>query len=150
VVDGKQDHMGAYSRDREPVSMGCLYSNDRTVGFDVRNSSIPICAYKESSKVENKMRSVSADFVLAMEEKLQHGREMGRTGWDSHWEIVSVDAFILPNLLDKLDEEVAELVEVVNELRLTGGKQNEVRLEAADVANIAMMIADMAGVLNDE
>ncbi len=99
---------------------------------------------------KNKMRSVSADFVLAMEEKLQHGRNMGRTGWDSHWKKISVDSFGLTDLIDKLDEEVDELRAAVVHTEADFTATGEIRLEAADVGNIAMMIADMAGALNDE
>ena len=100
-------------------------------------------------------RSVSADFILAMEEKLQHGREQGRTGWDSKWKNISVDSFTLHNLRNKLEEEFWELEELIFEL-LDYEEQGrivdlaDVRLEAADVANVAMMVADMAGALNDE
>lgn len=102
-------------------------------------------------------RSVSADFILAMEEKLQHGREQGRTGWDSKWENISVDSFTLHNLRNKLEEEFWELEELIFELLdydEIGTKADvdlaDVRLEAADVANVAMMVADMAGALNDD
>jgi hypothetical protein len=100
-------------------------------------------------------RAVSADFILAMEEKLQHGREKGRTGWDSKWKNVSVDSFTLHHLRNKLEEEFWELEELIFEL-LDYEEQGrvvdltEVRHEAADVANVAMMVADMAGALNDE
>ncbi len=100
------------------------------------------------------MRSVSADFVLAMEEKLEHGRNMGRTGWDSHWEEISVDSFDIFGLLHKLEEEVQELWAEVNALADPHpdavNDSSAMRHEAADVANVAMMIADMAGALNDE
>lgn len=88
-------------------------------------------------------RMVSGDFINAMEEKLQWGREQGRTGWDSNWETISVDSFDLGDLFEKLDEEVAELRESMH------AGNHLIRLEAADVANIAMMIADMAGALDD-
>ncbi len=95
-------------------------------------------------------RLVSRDFIAAMEEKLEHGRSQGRTGWDSHWKkwlgkAVEYD-FVLSGLLNKLEEEVGELlVEVANG---TFDKK-KIRLEAADVANVAMMIADVEGALND-
>ena len=101
-----------------------------------------------------KARLVSLDFIAAMEEKLQWGREQGRTGWDSNWEIISVDSFTLHNLRNKLEEEFWELEELIFEL-LDYEEQGrvvdleDVRLEAADVANVAMMIADMAGALDD-
>ncbi len=94
---------------------------------------------------KNKMRSVSADFVLAMEEKLQHGREQGRTGWDTHWEKTSIDDFGPDQLVAKLHEEVDEVI-----VALYHGTDAELRLECADVANIVMMLVDMLGVLDDE
>ncbi len=103
-------------------------------------------------------RSVSADFILAMEEKLEHGRKMGRTGWDSKWENISVDSFTLHNLRNKLEEEFWELEELIFEIldyhdeateESIKEATEELRHEAADVANVAMMIADMAGALRD-
>ena len=97
------------------------------------------------------MRTLHPDFITAMHEKLLVGFKKGYKGWQSHWEESSREGGIdLPFLMGRLDEEVEELVEVVNQLRVVGGHQNEVRHEAADVANIAMMIADMAGVLKDD
>jgi NTP pyrophosphatase (non-canonical NTP hydrolase) len=93
-------------------------------------------------------RSVSADFVLAMEQKLEWGRSQGRTGWDSHWKNVSVDSFGIPALFEKLQEELDELHFEAMDGR---GEYDleKLRLEAADVANVAMMIADMAGALRE-
>ncbi len=91
------------------------------------------------------MRGVSADFVLAMAEKLSAGRVKGRQGWDSHWKVSSIDDFDIKMLMEKLDEEVLELDDALAE-----GTLGELRLECADVANVVMMIADMAGALKDE
>lgn len=103
------------------------------------------------------MRGVSKDFVLAMAEKLSAGRVKGRTGWDSKWKNISVDSFTIHNLLNKLEEELCELEDLVFDLldydevgTAADVDLAEVRLEAADVANVAMMIADMAGALKDE
>ena len=97
------------------------------------------------------MRSVSADFVLAMEEKLEWGRSQGRTGWDSHWENISIDGFNIQGLLNKLEEEIFELGDETHKLGCDACEIDlkALRLEAADVANVAMMIADMAGALAD-
>lgn len=104
-------------------------------------------------------RSVSADFILAMEEKLQQGRDKGRTGWDSKWKKISVDSFTLHSLRNKLEEEFWELEDLVFEILDYNDEATEediqeatkeLRHEAADVANVAMMIADMAGALNDD
>ncbi len=106
-------------------------------------------------------RQLSDDFLKAMEEKLEHSRNKGRTGWDSKWKKASIDSFGLGDLLDKLFEEVEELVIEVE--TITNGEYMlrthgiaepadlaAVRLEAADIANVAMMIADMAGALGDD
>jgi NTP pyrophosphatase (non-canonical NTP hydrolase) len=101
-------------------------------------------------------RLVSKDFIAAMEEKLEWGRNQGRTGWDSKWKKISVDSFTIHNLRNKLEEEVWELEDLIFALldyEETGSAADvdlaDVRLEAADVANVAMMIADMAGALNE-
>ena len=95
-------------------------------------------------------RPVSNDFIAAMEEKLEWGRSQGRTGWDSKWKKISVDSFSMMDLLEKLNEEVAEFR---NEVFYGRGNDeldfSAIRHEAADVANVAMMIADMAGALDD-
>lgn len=87
----------------------------------------------------NEKRSVAGEFINAMEKGLAHGRRMGRTGWDSHWQESSF-ADVRLGLLDKLDEEVNELIEAIDD-----NENGDVVLrEAADVANIAMMLADIA------
>ena len=91
-------------------------------------------------------RPVSSDFIRAMEEKLRHGRNMGRTGWDTHWLKISVSTFGMPSLIEKLEEEVKELLK---ELKPMDRDLNAIRLEAADIANVAMMIADLAGTLDE-
>ena len=100
-------------------------------------------------------RPVSKDFIAAMEEKLEWGRNHGRTGWDSHWKKVTIDSFSIWSLMGKLHEEVPELYgEIQASEGLSYGDRGPdllaLRKEAADVANVAMMIADMAGALNDE
>lgn len=95
-------------------------------------------------------RPVSKDFVAAMEEGLQHGREMGRTWWDSFWKDRD-SGLAIPDmaydLFDLLQEEVEEFGDVIS----PWGALNlqEVRKEAADIANFAMMIADLAGALGE-
>lgn len=76
-----------------------------------------------------------------MEAKLDQNRDKGdRNGWKQ--ERVSW-------LLNRLLSEVGELVEVIGKKGVPGfGKeprQARIRSECADVANFAMMIADVAG-----
>ena len=87
-------------------------------------------------------RKVSKDFIAAMEEKLEHGRRMGRKGWDSEWKETTFDGDPLIGLLQKLDEEVNEVIEAIRIGDLQG-----LRHECADVSNVAMMIADLTGAL---
>jgi NTP pyrophosphatase (non-canonical NTP hydrolase) len=99
-------------------------------------------------------RLVSPDFISAMEEKLQWGREQGRTGWDTNWADVSIDDFNVTSLMYKLGEEVGELAQEVaeylkNPTEVSYENIERLRLEAADVANVAMMIADMVGALDE-
>lgn len=99
------------------------------------------------------MRSVSSDFVLAMHEKLVEGAKKGYKGWQSYWEESSVEGMGLHFLLNRLEDEYFELQEkIMSALYSEPPKEIDkeaIRHEAADIANIAMMIADMAGALND-
>ena len=74
-------------------------------------------------------------FALTMEGKLRmHDAERGEMGWrggDQRW-----------GLWDRLNEEMKELYTVVSL-----DDRNEIRSEAADVANFAMMLADHVGAL---
>ena len=93
------------------------------------------------------MRGLSKQFLEAMRQKLEHGRRRGHTGWDKHWEcyvhrsLAGVDG----ELMSRLYEEVAELIIAVHE-----GKPEKIRLEAADIANFAMFIADIEGALESD
>ncbi len=84
-------------------------------------------------------RPVDPDFIMAMNEKLEHGRLCGRDDYDEGWPLHPYPGF----LFDRLIEEVGELMRAV----LTGTVQ-EIRHEAADVANFAMFIADAHGTLS--
>ena len=88
------------------------------------------------------MRGLSKPFLEAMRQGLEHGRQKGHTGWDKHWDcyvyrsLSGVDG----ELMSRLYKEVAELVIAVHE-----GNPETIKLEAADVANFAMFIADIEG-----
>lgn len=88
-------------------------------------------------------RPVSSAFIKAMEEGLEHGRKMGQTGWDTAWKrwlgSPSTLQQVRMGLLDKLDEEVEELLDALRQKK----EPEEVLREAADVANLAMMLADL-------
>jgi hypothetical protein len=70
-------------------------------------------------------------FALAMERKLRQNDHKG--GWKNEWS---------PRLLERLWEEHVELYAAIE----TGG---DILGEAADIANFAMMIADVEGALED-
>lgn len=80
-----------------------------------------------------KPRPVAQWFAGAMEHKLQVNDH--KPGWRGGYETLMVR---------KLLEEVGELVEAVFKWLFHKGSREEVLLEAADVGNIAMMLADMA------
>jgi len=85
----------------------------------------------------------------AMQEKLEANAEKkgwpsegGKRGWLS-------PACTHQFLLGKLREEVVELQLAAMLHKADGADINNVRLEAADVANIAMMLADNLGAYNE-
>lgn len=75
--------------------------------------------------------SIVGRFALAMEGRLRaNDHKMGWRGLNNVW------------LTHKLMEEVGELVAVMMLAPETPGHQQDLLSEAADLANIAMMIAD--------
>ena len=76
------------------------------------------------------MRDVVILFALLMEEKL------GANDHKRHW-----SSFTVEYLLRRLRQEVGELERAVSE----GQSPPDIGREAADVANFAMMVADLAG-----
>jgi NTP pyrophosphatase (non-canonical NTP hydrolase) len=88
------------------------------------------------------VRNVCLDFIAAMNEKLEHGRLCGRDEYDEYWHGTNLYSGIF---LDRLLEEFAELLRAVND-----GTKQDIRSEAADVANFAMFIADIHGALKKE
>ena len=92
-------------------------------------------------------RGLSKDFLAAMREKMEYGRRWGYEGWDSHWQGRFGHASLrgaTGKLMKRLQKEVIELA-----LAIYSGNKEEIRLEAADVANFAMMIADAEGTLDE-
>lgn len=89
-------------------------------------------------------RGLVKDFLAAMREKLELGRRKGREGWDSKWncsfqvQLRGAHGY----LMAALQAEVIELA-----LAIHHGNRKQIRLEAADVANFAMMMADIEGAL---
>jgi hypothetical protein len=85
-------------------------------------------------------RPVDPRFVEAMEAGLEHGRSQGRVGWDTSWVGEELDyGLLFQSLMDKFDEEYHEFLDTL----IMGQEPDVVRREAADVANVAMMLADL-------
>lgn len=84
-------------------------------------------------------RGLSNVFLSAMREKLEQGRRMGYTGWDESWNCQHMERLdgIDGLLVTRLQQEMAELIVAIYAL-----DRERILLEAADVANFAMMIAD--------
>ena len=84
-------------------------------------------------------RDVEQYFIDEMNKGLDWGRRQGRVGWDSEWkETAFEDGDLIDNLRAKLEEELKEL-----DSALVGGDSFlGVLREAADLSNVAMMIAD--------
>ena len=93
-------------------------------------------------------RHVDKKFIAEMERKLESGRSRGYVGWDRHWNNCSF--LISPQgvrelLFKKLQAEQTELL-----LAVASGDPKRILEEAADVANMAMMVADIHGGLRSK
>jgi len=73
-----------------------------------------------------------------MRDGLENGRDKGKVGWDRKWKDTRFPYDPMQYLVDGLHREVDELV-VALKIEPT-----RVLREAADVANFAMMIADIS------
>ena len=82
-------------------------------------------------------RLVDARFILAMDGGLQHGRDMGRTDWDTRWAETTFEGDVFDGLKNKFYEEVTELFNA-----LVDNNLEQAASECPDVANLAMMIWD--------
>lgn len=94
-----------------------------------------------------KKRGVSKRFLQEMRKKLEHGRNRGRTGWDEHW---NCKFSMTPQgthglMMIGLRAEMAELEIAINKAQESLNPETlaAIRSEAADVANFAMMVADI-------
>lgn len=106
----------------------------------------------EETRVLKEMWPTVDKFAKQMREKLQENEEKGN---DGAWHSSSVES-----LLDRLKEEVEELEKVIhqrnhlpmnfkNAQALHEEMTKEIVREAADVGNMAMMIADVVGGLGE-
>lgn len=86
---------------------------------------------KEAAALCAVKRDLSDEFLHAMRDKMEHGRNQGREGWDSHWKNTDDKPI---QLLARLKEETEELV-----VAMEKGDLNLILHEAADVANFAMI-----------
>ena len=95
--------------------------------------------------MSEKIRPVSPNFIQAMEEKLSAGRRHGYVGWDQNWLNCTFPDHLggyRGALMQHLHVEISELV-----IALGKGDNEMIREECADIANFAMMIADIHGAL---
>lgn len=86
-------------------------------------------------------RDLSPDFLNAMRAKLDHGRAIGYVGWDQHWNdctFPSNPGGPMGLFMQRLQQETIELALAIQE-----GNPERIMLEAADVANFAMFVADL-------
>lgn len=87
------------------------------------------------------VRGLDNRFLAAMRYKLKKGREAGYDGWDLRWKNLwfgSTPRGTTGYMMRRLSEEMLELAEAVAK-----GDTKAIREEAADVANFAMMVADI-------
>lgn len=86
-------------------------------------------------------RDLDKDFLNAMREKLESGRQSGYVGWDREWVNCTFPMKDVGGptgyFVSRLQQEVAELI-----VALTTGDHEVIRKEAADVANFAMFLSD--------
>lgn len=95
-------------------------------------------------KPESATRPWVDAFADEMEAKLDHNRHKGdRNGWRRE----GVSEFLLPRLLNEVGELIAALREDEDAVTAQDSKsaRAHIRSECADIANFAMMIADVAG-----
>lgn len=86
-------------------------------------------------------RGLDFVFTNAMRHKLQCGRNRGYVGWDRKWNDCTFQSCPTGRngfLMQKLLSEVAELIVAVS-----SGNKASILEEAADVANLAMMVSDV-------
>ena len=98
-------------------------------------------------------RGLSGDFLSAMREKLESGRLKGNGWWDCQdnerkRQLEGIYGNLIKghkgNLVHHLFDEIVELV-----MAIESRDKTEIRAEAADVANLAMMIAAAEGALDN-
>lgn len=117
--------------------------------------------YLRKGAEKMKKRPVSKEFINAMESKLEHGRQMGRVGWDSYWDDTTFENIIdkqpinwgdntplvlIDALVNKLDEEWDEFFDILDKIRIgifDDVDYDELLLEGADISNVIMMILDV-------
>lgn len=100
-----------------------------------------------------KKRGLNKKFLNAMRQKLEDGRKKGYAGWDCKWEncnhtgsLDGATGTLMANLaveLLELSEAITDYYQHLYDLH----RREHVLSEAADVANYAMMIADIHGAL---
>jgi len=86
-------------------------------------------------------KEVVSSFSKKMVERLEGNSDKGDR---ENWKAESYEY-----LLERLDEEVKELVDIIHQCKLCCYGKHRVSSEAADISNFAMMIADKIGGLKE-
>ncbi len=95
------------------------------------------------------IRLVDASFINAMDDGLERGRKKGRVGWDRNWINTKFDSTPTgPNgqIMNELHRQYLKLKHSVLKSAQTGGtldSRQAIKIQAANVANLAMMVADI-------
>ena len=87
------------------------------------------------------VRGLDQQFLAEMRRKLACGRRKGRVGWDKHWDcsIWYVDECTPLWFVHRIQDELCELI-----VEIEKGNPARILEECADIANFAMMCADVA------
>ena len=92
-----------------------------------------------------KVRGLNKRFLSEMRKGLDRGRMNGNTGWDEHWKCNWPGAGVYGpygHLMVRLGEETIKLT-----IALALPNHDEIKKRSANIANFAMMIADLEGCL---
>ena len=86
-------------------------------------------------------RGLDSRFLRAMRRKLMAGRQKGYVGWDQRWQdctFSTVDECTTKWFVRRMQDEIVELITAINDQ-----DPDAVLNECADIANFAMMCADV-------
>jgi len=96
-------------------------------------------------------RLIDHSFMEAMEDGLERGRKKGRVGWDRGWLNTKFDEIPLTShgqIFEMLQRYVRKLAIEIDDTSKSRDVE-KIKKQAANVANLAMMVADIHEALND-